>query len=983
LANSTDPSVWTHPPEGTLPNGRYSAKSLDPSKDADSKDYCVLINGSTDAAYTITTVNWSSTTAGGATPEDHYTSVALEGSLDISEPKGIVFLDQMIRCCVELGVDSANAVFVVKTFFVGFGYEAGAGDFADTVTDVAPFMFTVIGATGAFTAGGGTYHLDVVSCVDGTARLPQYSKVGNTISFQGKATLADTMSAFQNSIQSNYNWYYECVQAQLATAFAAADIDPDQVDRAISRVQYVIEMGNVYNDTLYKVNDAPEQANNTTDCSAPAQIHIPNHLSIEDGIHLIMGMSSQVKKDAAEGVPSAGDNTIKKYTYKIRTAVHTEPFGGSGTNKRFKYTVYYKVEQFMSPQDVANAHAFMDLATKTGQDKAVSDPSLASNIINFEYLYTGKNVDILEFDIKINAGLAYLQTATTANSYRGQLEKTQSKSSATSAIDLSQFDRGGVVVPRPVFFGSQVKAPAAKNTQHPNITIQAAYTMTKHASIELTEATMRIYGNPNLLSSVTATSSTETLMTSAMTSASTTDANSLNDAAALEADFKHWSYIPAFAKVKVKMPRNNDDILAFTGGTNVSDQNMGNLDYAQDFWFDGYYYVMGIDHSFDNGEFTQTLHMLGIVPDKALAAMTSNQSSKSNDLTQNIDKCYDSLMGCGPQPSAPATSSSVPPLPVPIVIDGFAQWSTEPTDKATADVVVAASLDSSDLSRIKGWDEATNDVKQAILNAAANYRVNAFTLALIAATESNLQAGARNQDPIGSHAAGLFQFVHKTWLQYFPVPSTADIYNPYDNADAGARLLSANINSLGGQPISGSSAGGFSAGDAYLLHFNGGWGPQAIKLDKAGKGDITLRALFDDVYKKGAARQWQLQYTNSPTNQAIFDRNNSATLIRGWAARIITTHLKHNTVPVAGAPSGTPPGTPSGQNTIVTPGGTVYTARQARDALANMKPCPPDAATANKEETGKCNKVPVVQKSGPGGTASAADAPAIDPFSGM
>jgi hypothetical protein len=952
-----------HPPEGTLPNGRYSAKSLDPVNNADSKDYCVLINGSTDAAYSITTVNWSSTTAGGATPGDHYTSVALEGSLDISEPKGIVFLDQMIRCCLELGVDSANAIFVLKTFFVGFGYEATAGDFADTVTDIAPFMFTVINATGAFTAAGGTYHLDVVSCVDGTARLPQYSKVGNTISFQAGHTLQSTLTAFQASIQANYNWYYECVQAQLATAFQAAEIDPSQVDRAISRVSYIIDVGDVYKNSVYTVDDNPEQANNTTACPAPAQVHLPNHLSIEDGIHYIMSMSSRVKKDASDGIKSAGDNTLRKYTYKIRTAVSTKPIGGVGKDKQFSYTVYYIVEQFMAPKDVANAHAFMDLATKEGQAKAVSDPSLASNIINFEYLYTGKNVDILEFDIKLNAGLAYLQTATTANSYRGQLEKTQSRSSATSAIDLSQFARGGDVVPRPVFFGSQVKAPSAKNTQHPNSTIQAAYTMTKHASIELTEATMRIYGNPNLLSSVTATSSPQALMASTPI----TDAGSPTETNVPEADFKHWSYIPAFVKVKVKMPRNNDDILAFTGGTSVSDQNMGNLDYAQDFWFDGYYYVIGIDHSFESGEFTQTLHMLGIVPDDALAAMTGTTVPVPLDLTQNIDKCYDSLMGCGPQPSAPATSSSVSPSSVPTVIDGFTQISTAPTDKATADAVVAVSLNSSDLSRIAGWDESTSAVKQAILDAAAKYRVDPFALALIAATESNFQAGARNQDPVGSHAAGLFQFVNSTWLQYYPPPSTADIYNPHDNADAGARLLYDNI----------TRTGVHSAGDMYLVHFNGGWGPKAIQLDNAGKGDITMRELFNQTYvHTDPARQWQLQYTNSPTNQAIFVKNNSAHAIRAWAAQIVASHLKDNAIPSSGASQTTPQTSGVAQKTMQTSSGTVLTSRQARDALANMKPCPPDAATARKEEQ-TCNKV-AKPSAGPAGTAGSIEAPTVN-----
>ena len=167
LSVSTSPNKWKHATTGTL--GPYSPQ---PVSSTDAGNYCVLINGATDAAFTISTVNWSSTTAGGATPGDRYTSVALEGSIDISEPKGIVFLDQIVKCCVALGVDFSNSTFVLKTFFTGFGFEPGVGDFVDTLTDIAPLMFTVTDVTGSFTESGGIYHMEAVSSVDGTARLP-------------------------------------------------------------------------------------------------------------------------------------------------------------------------------------------------------------------------------------------------------------------------------------------------------------------------------------------------------------------------------------------------------------------------------------------------------------------------------------------------------------------------------------------------------------------------------------------------------------------------------------------------------------------------------------------------------------------------------------------------------------------------------------------------------------------------------------------
>jgi hypothetical protein len=113
-------NVWNHATQdtavdGTYPQlGKYAPKQL---RTYDSKGkpngyrlgmYCVLVNGMTDAAYTITRAEWSCATAADAVHGDRTTSVAMEGSLSISEPKGVVFLDQMIKCGIALGVDIAQ-----------------------------------------------------------------------------------------------------------------------------------------------------------------------------------------------------------------------------------------------------------------------------------------------------------------------------------------------------------------------------------------------------------------------------------------------------------------------------------------------------------------------------------------------------------------------------------------------------------------------------------------------------------------------------------------------------------------------------------------------------------------------------------------------------------------------------------------------------------------------------------------------------------
>ena len=66
---------------------------------------------------------------------------------------------------------------------------------------------------------------------------------------------------------------------------------------------------------------------------------------------------------------------------------------------------------------------------KSGDTPETQDAAkrLHENLKIFDYIFSGKNIDILEFDIKMAYGLAYMQTATTSNSFKDQLETVASR----------------------------------------------------------------------------------------------------------------------------------------------------------------------------------------------------------------------------------------------------------------------------------------------------------------------------------------------------------------------------------------------------------------------------------------------------------------------------------------------------------------------------------------------------------------------------
>jgi len=645
LAGSTDLDVWKHPnPVDQL--GRFAPKDL-PGLD---KSYCILVNGMTDAAFVITHASWYSSTAADAVHGDRSTSLAVEGTLRISEPKGVVFLDQVITCCNSLGIDAAQAVFVLKTFFIGYAHDADNGDYVGYINDITPIQFIVYDVNGSFTEQGGEYVMDFVACQNGASRMPQYSKAAAALNVTAGANLQQTFKNLEKNINANYNTYFNCVSKTIKEAVRAAGGDADEIDRALARVNYVVDVGGAYasRPNEYKVTNQPSTYKDQYGCDQPVKFTIQPNTSIETAIQEIMAHCPSVLRDAAKGDPQ--ENNVK-YEYKIHTSLITKPI--TGTNPRqYEYTVRYYVDRFMRP-----ASSALDFDNYDGSN-AKGTKHIAENTIEFDYIYTGKNIDILEFDMKVNMGMAYLQTATTSSAFSSALNRspaavTVPSQQSAAAKFAGQGDKGkstpqGVLPRVPILFGSEIKLPSARNSNEPNNSVQAAYTLAKHASLEIMDAKMKIIGNPALLGSVNKTTSPDTYDQNKLENTDTT-------VTSLDAVYRNWNFSPAFAKVRVMMPRNNDDIALMTGGGDTS----ASSDYAVDFWYNGYYYVCAIQHEFSEGEFTQTLEMIG-VPQKDIfqSAQGNKKNPKELTFTGTVDECYNAASGCGAQTSQPGTKDT-------------------------------------------------------------------------------------------------------------------------------------------------------------------------------------------------------------------------------------------------------------------------------------------------------------------------------------
>jgi len=558
---------------------------------------------------------------------------------------------------------------------------------------------------------------------------------------------------------------------------------------------------------------------------------------------------------------------------------------------------------------------------------------LRRNIIEFDYMYTGRNIDVLEFDMKVNLGMAYLQTATLSNTFKGQRERTANVMTQPANQDLQNVGtKLGQLVQTPVFFGSHMKAPMFANQQNASNAIQSAYTMSKHASLEVTEASMTIVGNDLLLGSANETTSPAAIRRAA--ARNTTETNTPT-----EANFADWSYVPAFAKVRIKMPRNNNDVDLFTGSNTAGarDDSVGSTDYAVDFWFDGYYYVYGMDHIFDNGVFTQKLQMLGIPKRSAFEASKTN-ATRSVSAPASVDSCFNNAVGCGATGTAGSVSSNQPTVAVPTTPPS---GSTQPTNRQDSQTVNSGAKSPSD---VRGWDSADPSVRSAIVDAANRYGVNVVTLAQFAAQESSM---GRNLRAPSSSAVGLFQFIESTWKSMvnqgkvigLSDPNPALRMNHTYNAYAGAAFLRDNTAAVNSNEV----------GDLYLAHFLGpGAARRVVDADRGGRGSVDLAIIMDGLFRNKTGAEWAAGVRRANPTVPL----TNSTELRNWAARTMAKTLKQG-VAVASQQTATPPASAAGApqaSTSATP--QVEQRRTAGQPVSAVQDCNTQAAKQDNSPSG-------------------------------
>lgn len=501
--------------------------------------YIVVINGLVDAEFIISEVEWMSTTAANDKPvnsgDSRFVTLANEGKMVVSEPNGLQFLNVMANASRVLGRDPSSTVWMLKTIFIGHG-DSHSPSLADPITNLNPLQLVIFDITANFDVTGGKYLIEFAAMSNGAAKMPQYANATSSLSINIEKD--HTLSGALTELNAAIAYAYEKTLADATAVLAKQNATP-------IRVTYNITYDDRYADPQYTLDLLLPGSNENLDFS--------KGVTVENAIRTIMSKCGKVVADAQDA-----DSPM---TWKVLTNVDVRTDDILVT---FHITSFKKVTS--------------DLISDVLSNK-ITDDNIKGNLISFEYIYSGKNTDILDFNMKMDMGLAFFQTLLIHPPVADQNETTAT-SETESDMTVQTHVKPDLLEHRkvPVYFGSSVTPMKSTHTPRPRSSAQYQHMLSQHAALEQIDGTVKIIGNPYLMSA--------TNRDSKLLETYHPDSNAM---------MAQWGYFPALAEIKVYMP-----------------SSPGNDDYREQTWYQGYYYIYGITNSFSNGEFTQTLDVVSL-----------------------------------------------------------------------------------------------------------------------------------------------------------------------------------------------------------------------------------------------------------------------------------------------------------------------------------------------------------------------------------
>lgn len=520
--------------------------------------YIILIDGFADAKFVIQSVRWATVLApdnGLATP----TTVETDGRMTILEPQGVRFMNILSSAASSLLSDPIGLIFVLKTFFVG---HIDTGE-TEIISNIRPLFFVLIDIQANIDETGAEYDLEFVGMCNGAAKLPYVNSIASAVSVSAPGKSTTLRDIFENILQAKIKELYIAERERLKTLYSELDLDDTLISQNYRDVSYKFILHEDY-DAKYKFGSNIKFTNHNS--QDDPILEFSNNVTIEEIIHAIMMSSAEVVDEA--------NNPKEKYMFKITSAI---------TSTSEDYIVTFYINRFKQHTPT------IDSALETGE-RFKPPPG---SVIEFDYIFSGKNIDITDFNIKMEMGLAFFQIlATTSNipnqkeAYVGTNVRFGMGGSGSASNTKANSDKNALIRTKtPLFLGGQTRSALSRNYVKAVSSINFQSMLARWAAIENIQTKVCIAGNPQLLDELSVRPID-------------LENRKTEDPKEDETIAPTWMTTPMFAKVNIMMP--------------VDKTASDSSDFAESFWFDGYYQIYMVDNIFEGGLFKQELEMFSI-----------------------------------------------------------------------------------------------------------------------------------------------------------------------------------------------------------------------------------------------------------------------------------------------------------------------------------------------------------------------------------
>lgn len=514
----------------------------------------VIINPLKSIQYIIQELEWTNWLA--MNPEEFGSTAGSGGTFTIIEPGGMGFFNTLYDHFRALKCGTATSQWVLKTLFVGDTNVGGVGPSkVEYINYVNPLLMFVVDMDANYDVTGGEYKFTFVAAASGAGLLPGPNNGGfnqNTSvnlaggDTTGAVTVVSALKVVEAHLNNTYTTYWN--ETEKTRQAQGSNTTP------LPKIKYTIDIPPELNKPEYTVS-APTRTNNGAGNAAPMLTITPGE-GVNRAIMMVLFKSEALMLDA--------NRDGQKRKYYVNAA---EVLNGSSADYNKEYIYHIRSQPIEPIADAASAGGGTAEEIHPAEQKAKD----IGNFLEFDYLYTGKNIDVLSYEMKMASGLGFLQTLVGMSGIR---DDRSQEVKAEHAVSSSNSTETGTGAHPPTFVGP----PAGKAAQHATnpSAVEAYQQLLQQHSVLNVLTTIKIRGNPRLLNDITPT----------ITSAGETKSATTTGVAA------QYATQPVRCRVNVKMPKNGDPTV------------------VEDFWYKGSYLILCVKNMFYSGEFSQELQMV-------------------------------------------------------------------------------------------------------------------------------------------------------------------------------------------------------------------------------------------------------------------------------------------------------------------------------------------------------------------------------------